>query len=452
MPEPTPSPVPEQAHAAIAPAPAPATEAADQEVYRPVSGWAVAGLLLSAFFAVFFLVDATVALLRHIPFLLPTWFLVLPLTGAALSFFARWRIRRSEGTRAGLGLTKWGIGLGVLFGLGYTAYAAATDLAVRRQAEDFLEDPNNGFFAKLKTPGEINAAFLLTRPPDLREGVNPNNTESLEALFKGALTGFWDHNLVRIAQQGGKETQIKLLGVRSPVYQEGGYWVGVDMEITTPHFTVIAPLLVRSQESRTGRQWYVDWSKTPSRLREVRSTKLGDEVQRMRVLSHQFATKWVDRLVAGNLKPKDFVPKGDGLDLSAVRSAKMRDAIKKELDQLIDPSASERPYVKADFACCVRTMSRNQQSTQDPLLAYWEVNQRGRLEIPHELRLMFGDPAEKRGKFACVAKVVVERTDKDAATLKYDEKRPPTWRIVRLEITRAQKAAQGPRGGPRIPG
>jgi hypothetical protein len=416
-----------------------------EEVYRPVSGWAIAGLGLSGFFAVFLVVNAIIALVKGTPFLLPSWLLLVAAGGVALSFFARWWIRKSEGTRAGLALTTWGIRLGILFGLGYGAYALATDMAVRRQATEFLTEPGKGFFAKLKTPGEVNAAFLLTRPPDLREGVNPNQTDTLLALYKGALTTFWDSNIVRIAQQGGEKTQIEVVSVKSPEYREGGYWVGVEAQITTPYFALRTPLVVRSEETPTGRQWYVDWTKTPG-PQDLYVTREGERIENVLRLSHQFASAWANRLLSGGLKPKDFRPRGDGLDLSRVRSAKVSEVVRQELARLMDPSAPERLQGMVDFLCCERSSSREGRD-RIPVLAYWEVNPQGRLEVAHELRLRLGDPVRRqRPPLSCMGKLIVERTGPDAGTFKNDDRRPPTWRIVRLEITRAQQISVNAKG------
>lgn len=437
MPDLPPNPAPEQLRREPAPM-SPREPHLGGDVYRPISGWAIAGLSLSIVFAVWLLVDATVGLIRGMPFLLPTALLLLPAGGVLLSFIARWQIRDSLGTRAGMALTGWGIWLGALFGLGYFAYSMATVVAVKEQAKSFLLDENKGFFTKLKTPGEINVAFLLTRPPDLREGINPNNTTSMLALFKIHLTSFYGSNLVRIAQQGGKETEIRLLSVKTPVYKDGGYWVDVDAEIRSPYFLVQAPFVVRSQESKAGRQWFVDWTKTPSAAKDAWPSKRGHELQQLWVRSHRVALQWADRWSSDQLQPKDFVPKGDGLDLSKIRGVRMADTLRQAVARFADPSASDRPTMACGFYCCEAGPIVSKEA--GPLQPYWEFNKAGHLEIGHELRIVVSGASKDLPTIICIARLIVERTDANAGSRKYDEKHPPSWRVVRLDMDRARAA------------
>src|SRR5262245_15274552 len=82
---------------------------AREPAYRPVSGLAVASLAAALVFAAVLVLGIVLSVLTHTP--LPEFvmsFLPLPLAGVALSLVARWQIRRSEGTRAGLAAAKWG--------------------------------------------------------------------------------------------------------------------------------------------------------------------------------------------------------------------------------------------------------------------------------------------------------------------------------------------------------
>ena len=79
-------------------------------VYRPLSGLAVAGVIVAGLYGLLLIVCAVVALWRGDPFLLPLWLLILPAAGVGLSLLGRWHILRSEDTRAGLPLTCWAWG------------------------------------------------------------------------------------------------------------------------------------------------------------------------------------------------------------------------------------------------------------------------------------------------------------------------------------------------------
>jgi hypothetical protein len=328
-----------------------------------------------------------------------------------------------------MALARWGLWLSVLFGLGYGTYRGATDFAVRRQAEDFLLDENKGFFAKLKTPGQINAAFLLTRPPDLREDINPNNEEQVQRLFARVLPGFVNSNLVRFIRQGGKDTEVEIQDIKTCTYREGGYWVDVEVAITTPDEFVLYPLTVRSRDSGTGREWFVDWNRVPERPKKVEPTQRGDDLMNLRMASHQYVLEWLRKLNGANLKPSDFHPEKDGLTFVRVRDEKQRELVRKVFGQLCDPNASDRPVMRPTVMCC------KGEDQKGPVLAYYTVNKdKNRLEITHEIRLMFGAMVNGQPQpLMCFAKLIVQRTD--SGLLTYDPDRLPSWRIVRMEIS-----------------
>src|SRR4029453_7861348 len=78
------------------------------------------------------------AVYEGVPFYLPGWIAVLALGGAGISFIADRQVRLAEGTRAGQGLARWGIWLGLFSGLGYFAFSYFTLLALTNQANSFL--------------------------------------------------------------------------------------------------------------------------------------------------------------------------------------------------------------------------------------------------------------------------------------------------------------------------
>src|SRR5207249_40465 len=116
--------------------------------------------------------------------------------GTGLGVFALWQIRNAEGTRAGATLARWALWLSVLFGLGYPAYHVATFFAVTQQPQAFLvayeEEPADGEgegqsrkpgFLDLLRRGQVNAAFLLTKPVEDR-GLDPvRDAPTLERRF-----------------------------------------------------------------------------------------------------------------------------------------------------------------------------------------------------------------------------------------------------------------------------
>src|SRR2546425_1598889 len=119
--------------------PTPVPPSAEEPLaYQPLAALAVAGFAVSVLFAGIVTVGGFMALVRGQPFLLESWTLLLPLAGILLSYLGQVHIRQSEGTRAGLKLAQWGLGLNLSFGLGYFVYSLGTGLAIRQQAYSFL--------------------------------------------------------------------------------------------------------------------------------------------------------------------------------------------------------------------------------------------------------------------------------------------------------------------------
>src|SRR5688572_23490066 len=89
------------------------------EGYRPISGLALGGFIVSVVFAGLVLVSAAVALFKGAPIFYPMWVLLLAVVGFGLCFAGLTRIRAAEGTRAGESLARYGVGLALFSGLGY---------------------------------------------------------------------------------------------------------------------------------------------------------------------------------------------------------------------------------------------------------------------------------------------------------------------------------------------
>jgi hypothetical protein len=424
MPEPTPLPT--------------AAPMRAEDSYRPVAGLAIASVILAGVFALLVLVNASVGLVKGLPFFLSNWLLLFPIAAAALSFVAQRQIRNSEGTRAGLVLAKWGMWLSVLFGLGYGTYAATTHFAVRRQAEDFLLDRDKGFFAVLKKPGGANAAFLLTRPPDDREGLNPSDIELMQKRFSRDLLQFLDHSLVRSVQQAGPDAEVTLSGMKPPIYFQGGYLIDAEVNVKTPDVQAQFSLGVRSQDGRNGREWYVDWTRTGESLKKnAEPTRRGASLWELRGDSHRWAAQWLGRLKAGKLNKKDLIPNEEGLDLGALRNPKISKQVATLFQRLCDPGAGRRPILMEEILCCMPQPA--QGGMQRPtLVAYYAINKKNnRLQITHEARLTFVDQEDAGPTgLLCLARIIVERTD--GGGLASSPSRPASWKVVRLEISRAE--------------
>ena len=96
----------------------------EMEVYRPLSGLAVAAFALALIYTVVLAIVALTSLLARTPPFLPPWTLVVPATAFLLAVGAAQHLRYAEGTRSGEELITWARRLSYL-GLVYLAIYVA---------------------------------------------------------------------------------------------------------------------------------------------------------------------------------------------------------------------------------------------------------------------------------------------------------------------------------------
>src|SRR5947208_10532966 len=142
-------------------------------VYRRVSGFAIAAIIVACCYGLIVLIACVSGLSKGTPVLLAPWLQAVSVLGTLLALAALVHIRRSEGTVAGGKLAFWSLLLSVFFGLGYAAYYVATYFAIRQQADNFTQS----WFKKLEE-GKINQAFLQGQNPATRQHVNPDDEDA----------------------------------------------------------------------------------------------------------------------------------------------------------------------------------------------------------------------------------------------------------------------------------
>src|SRR5262245_46962964 len=126
--------------------PSPPLERPASEIdYKPMSGLAVAAMVVTGIYILAIAIIASFALYYRKPTLSWSWLFLAGL-GLALTIAARIQIRRSEGTREGMKLTTISWWLSVLGGAAFAAYLVASSLALRKQSEDEAQR----FFTLLK--------------------------------------------------------------------------------------------------------------------------------------------------------------------------------------------------------------------------------------------------------------------------------------------------------------
>jgi hypothetical protein len=289
----------------------------DAPGYRPLSGLAVASLIVSGFGAVVLTVLGVAATLSSKPALYPTM-LLLPIAGIVLALAARWQLRRAEGTRVGGRLAAAGLWLGIIFGGVYAAYFFATELALRQQARTAADQ----FFTYLRED-QPEKAFRLTLAPGQQLTIPEDDREGIRRRFGATeMAAFERNDLVRTCRRWHDKMTLEPLGIRTPeVVPTGGYQVDLDYRMRTPEGQSLASLSVTGLDdpSSGARIWQV--MLTRSGLRDTRSTRLGRLYQELRFEASNFLRAWERRLyngevdVKGLLKIKGQPPEGAQKDL-----------------------------------------------------------------------------------------------------------------------------------------
>jgi hypothetical protein len=272
--------------------------------YRPLSVLALASFVIAAVYAAAVLVLGLVAFFSRSPLVLNAWTLVFPVLAGVLAVLARLAINRSEGTRTGAALAKWGGRLSLVFGLVYLAYYLGAYLAVSIQADNFTR----AWFDKVRE-GKINAAFLDTVEPLVRLTDNPDDNGRMLVRYgqpsedgrKPALVTFQENELVRLLRQGGPDLQVKSEGVKNWEYKNGGYELRQTYRLTTPEGKFEVRLPVRSQESKDfdGRRWSILWKEAGVDQGSAELTELGQAVQQWTHLARGYAADWLNKRKKG---------------------------------------------------------------------------------------------------------------------------------------------------------
>ncbi|MFN4261140.1 MAG: hypothetical protein ACK4RK_17770 [Gemmataceae bacterium] len=299
-----------------------------EPAYRPVSALAVAGFAVSTLTALVLGILGLLAFRSGTPLLMP-WLSAVSGLGAVLSYVAWFRDRRCPEALSGQALAVWGIWLGIVPGLTYLAYYAATERAIRYQAQSFTDE----WLGRLEKE-ELAAAFWQTLPPAQRQPIDPSQADLLKFRFgmtpsgPGAWLRFQQNNLVRLSILKLDERTITMddavtvrlchgiedasrwqaQGVRRWDYvgddDGGGLRVELTYRLRRPEGEYDAVVPVWGRESRAtppafpGRQWQIDVVHiqiTP------RWSPLGESLARLRRQAYDQVRHWQARVDQGEL-------------------------------------------------------------------------------------------------------------------------------------------------------
>jgi hypothetical protein len=452
-------------------------------VYRPMALLAIIGFAVSCLYAAFLLICILVALFSRSAPLMANATLLLPLVGIGLSLAGWIQVRRAEGTLAGGKLAVWGAGLGTVCGLIYVAYAAASYVAVRQQA-DAEAQKWLGFIRKQ----DYARAFLLMLPPDVRPADDDKLRDELEKRFnnpersgKGAFSTFRQQEYCQFLGRGGAESKIESLGVKDWGQQAGGYKVVLSYHLTTPEAACDLDVTMLAYEShkRGARQWVVMRDGTGVQG-PVQVTPFGQRVLDLYRQAMPMAMGWFRNLATGQT-PAAYV---DTLEPARrqqlITEVEARQALTDLtalpcLDQggpNLTPGQTARLFLpgfrqflkgdwlrddpetfwaqepaRTEFPEAVRKTLR-EDNPRMPLLFRWQdVSAVGWSKVDGRLELQCGCPLtvnddQGEAKYLGETRLILAT---DAKVLEPDGS-PGPWQVVRLELLRA-----GSPPGPRRP-
>jgi hypothetical protein len=420
------------------------------QAYQPISGFALAGLVLSAGFAALVLLSAIVAIVKGSPIFYPPWLLMTPIAAFVLCVVGRNQILNSDGTRAGLRLATWGMALSLISGLGYAAYFITVGYAVAKQANDFLAgdpEPDRGFLTHLarsdKNPVDLEIAFLLTRPASGRIKIRPGDNDTFRNTYDqpamdagaGEFSRFRDRVMTRMLARAGEQAVIEPLGVQGWEHDRGSYKVSRRYRIKTPEAELDLLLLAESTEAEAEgqhRQWFVNLNMAASPILEKRLTPLGTLIDELREQSSRFLeTEW-----------RQSVQKGQGI-------ANFAESDKSDWKRLYPDTPENmkggknvhREYFQNQAKAIFTGQSKQPYTLHHDLSSwpFWGVDDKGRFWIDHPIRITLdgGD-----GFLATWGEVVVRVRSKEP----FDPAKatPPApfleWSVDEMTIVRVRVA------------
>jgi hypothetical protein len=239
------------------------------------------------------------------PWLLPQAMWGELLAAALVCWVARKLILVSENTLGGLSLTSWGLWLCVSFGLAYSAYFAANDIAVKIQARACAKD----FLEQLKKGDQIQA-FIRTLPVGGRPQAAGDLGNIIELQYNSPAPGsrdtgmfsiFCRNDLVRMVILGGEATTCELGSVDWEFGKEA-YEVRMTYKVIGPAGTFPAHVTaVGTATAGSGRrQWRIELGQTGLSVMEP-STDEGKALLVTGAVAQAFAREWGVKIRAGDL-------------------------------------------------------------------------------------------------------------------------------------------------------
>jgi hypothetical protein len=280
---------------------APVRDAAAQDQYRPLSGLAMASLLLS-------LASPLIYLVRE-----PWMIMMLVAPALVLALIARRRIRKSEGTLAGHSVAGAALAISLVVGLSFATKHFTEYWIIRYESEQFIDR----WFTKARE-GREGQVFMDCITPEMRKipfsandiarlraqwpsPTNPNDNQYdtwrklplPNVLFRYRDRVTWEH-----------------LGIAEWSSGADGHVVTHRFRVVSPEFDAVMLLKAISQvtdgPSGPRREWRVDAGNAQFDPKDYKQTQYGDDLRDAKAEASRALEKWIAYLIHG---PKESAEK-----------------------------------------------------------------------------------------------------------------------------------------------
>jgi hypothetical protein len=224
---------------------------ADSVRYQPMSLFSVLAIVAAGLYTVLVLILTIVGLYTRKP-VLELWLVLFAGIGIITAIAARWQISNSEGTLAGRKMANWALVISILVGCVYVAYYAGNILAIRNQANSFVQDT----WLKALQDRKFEEAFFYALPPPDRQGMRPN---AVVARFSDQIYVFRNLEFCHIFDEARGEVAIEPLGVRDLNQTPDGYVATLQYRLNTragEYDLAIGAIGMEGKELK-GREWAV---------------------------------------------------------------------------------------------------------------------------------------------------------------------------------------------------
>lgn len=285
--------------------PIPSAQRPAEPGYQPLSGYAVAAIVVAGLFGIALLVLVGIGLWsRRTP--LSYELLIVPIAGLILSIVARSHIRNAEGTRTGVKLANLSWWICVLGGAGFAAFLAANEVALRRESQRVAD----AFFEALKAGQEEEAFERYVLPPELRGRAVPGTPEYVQVYNSAGYREYANHNVIYALKQNGKDARVEHVNATDVGPEGEGFKAVHKYRITLPEGVFTVQLKMIASEPRGGGrpQWHIEIGRALGMTNPEWEffSQYGRLVMQSQEEGEKFGRDWMAHLSAGRLGQADL--------------------------------------------------------------------------------------------------------------------------------------------------